>query len=316
MQLRHVSYAASQLCFLATAACTADAVEAVPPEVSASAESALTPWCSGAQAFAPGEISVPGRSEHKLTFSADGKTVWYSISASAFPFETIVESHRVGGHWTPAVTASFSGAVDDTDPALSPDGRTMYFSSDRPVTPGEPVRDDWEVWAVDRVGRGWGEPHHLGPEINDPAFNELYATVTRDGTIYFASDRPGGEGGWDLYRSERTRRGQQPAQNLGPEVNSAYWDYNPFITPDGTFLVYTSLSRPEGHGLGDLYGTIRAGRRFLPSRDLGPEVNTAADEYTPVLSADLRRLYFSRQTRGPGDTSDAQVVETTCLSLR
>ncbi len=296
-----------------TAPATEGAAEATSAEQVASTSSAVTPWCTGPKVFALNHISLPGRSEHRLVFAPDGKTAWYSFASDVYPFETLVESRLVGGTWSAAITLPFSGVDDDTDAFLAPDGRSFYFSSDRPIHPGEPVRDEWDMWTVERTATGWGTPRHLGPEVNTPGYNELYPSMTRDGTLYFASDRPGGVGGWDLYRASKTRAGFAASENLGPEVNSTYWEYNPWISPDGIFLVYASLNRPEGHGLGDLYGSVRIGPRFLPSRNLGPEINTAADEYGPTLSHDFRRVYFTRQTYSPGDTSDVYVADTTCF---
>jgi Tol biopolymer transport system component len=85
----------------------------------------------------------------------------------------------------------------------------------------------------------------------------------------------------------------------------AAWEFNPEISVDGRTLVFTSL-RPGGYGLGDLYVSHRTpGRRsadgWTPARNLGPLVNTAADEYHPTLTRDGRTLYFVRRGPLPGD---------------
>ena len=276
--------------------------------------------CSGATIFAPGEISLPGRGEHRIAFSRDGKTAYFRVSLDAYPWERLVSSRREGGRWAPAETLPFSGTYNDTDVFLTEDGRTLYFSTDRPVNAGEPIKDDFDVWAVDREGAGWGAPYHLGAEINTPTFHELYPSLSRDGTIYFNSNRPGGLGEWDIYRARATcvhARGFAAAENLGPAVNSAAWEYNPWISPDGRFLVFASLNRAGGFGLGDLYGATRVGDGFAPAHNLGAAVNSAADEYHPTIDADLRHVYFARQTyETPTTTSDLYVAETTCLDLR
>jgi hypothetical protein len=303
---------------IAATACGGEASGAIE-ETTAETSSAVTPWCSGPSApkvFAPGEISLPGRSEHRIVFSRDQKTAYFSVGADTWPYDTLYSSHLVNGHWTAGEIMPFSGTYFDTDSFLSPDGQTFYFSSDRPVEPGGAVKDDFDIWAVHRTATGWGEPFHLGPEVNTPTFHELYPSVTHDGTIYFNSNRPGGFGEWDIYRAPHTRRGFGPAENLGPEVNTTDWEYNPWISPDGHILVFASLNRPGGYGLGDLYGSVRLGNRFAPAKNLGPGVNTAADEYHPTVADDLRHLYFVRQTYNPGDTSDLYVTDPRCIDLR
>src|SRR5690606_6174455 len=133
----------------------------------------------------------------RLTFSPDRQTAFWAVSDRFFPSSRqakIVTARYEGGAWSAPEDAPFSGPTyTDMAPALSPDGQTLFFSSIRPVDGAE--RQDLDLWSVAREGDGWGDPVHLGA-VNSPR-DELYPSVTADGTLYFGSDR---DGQWDIYR--------------------------------------------------------------------------------------------------------------------
>jgi hypothetical protein len=266
--------------------------------------------------FAPGVISDE-REQWRITFTPDGKTAYFASSDFFFPFTrqaTIYESHLRDGTWSTPVVAPFSGRYSDIDPFLSPNGQRLYFSSIRPVD--GVTNGDIDLWMVERTADGWGEPIHLGPEVNSPTADELYPSVSANGTLYFASGpffpQPGRH--FDIYSAERDGDGFAPRQALGPGVNTApvaggglqdAWEFNPEITPNGRTLVFTSL-RPGGYGLGDLYVSHLHQGEWSAARNLGPRVNTAADEYHPTLSRDRRTLFFVRRSH-PNDGDFFQV---------
>jgi Tol biopolymer transport system component len=120
--------------------------------------------------------------------------------------------------------------------------------------------------------------------------------VSEDGVIWFASDRPGGTGGWDLYTAQPAGQDFTAPEPLAA-LNSVVWEFNPAISADGTTLLFTSINRPGGSGLGDLFrATLTDG-----AWDVQPlPMNTSADEYHPSLSPDGATLYFVRRA-GNGD---------------
>jgi len=256
--------------------------------------------CPTAQIFEPGNLSLPDKEEWRITFTPDGDEAYFGRSDEFFPISrqsTIYVSHRVGDSWTTPEVAPFSGVYSDIDPFVSPDGKKLYFSSIRPVDGVD--RADADLWMVKRLAGGaWSEPIHLGPLVNSPA-DELYPTVTSGGTLYFGSDRAGGFGGWDIWRSKRQGGVYQAAENLGPGVNSDLWEFNPWISPSGKTLVFASLFRPEGYGYGDLYVSFRHDGEFQPAANLGPCVNSEADEYHPAPTPQLGSLFFIRHHYEP-----------------
>lgn len=301
-------------CIAPTEATPVDATSTGPSLVRVTAGS--TP-----EIFSPGVIS-DANEQWRITFSPDGKTAYFAESPEFFPFTrqaTIYVSRLVDGAWTAPVVAPFSGVYSDIDPFLSPNGQRLYFSSIRPVD--GVLRGDIDLWMVERTADGWSEPVNLGPAVNSPDADELYPSVSADGTLYFASGpffpQPGLD--FDIYRAERDGDGFAPREEVGAGVNTQpspddawlqdAWEFNPEISVDGKTLVFTSL-RPGGFGFGDLYVSHLVRGEWTAARNLGPVVNTASDEYHPTLSRNGQELYFVRRIPERGDF---YVVSTSAL---
>jgi Tol biopolymer transport system component len=129
----------------------------------------------------------------------------------------------------------------------------------------------------------WGPPVNLGPVVNTTA-NEFAPAISKDGrSLYFASNRPGGFGGLDIWVSQRASEDDPwgPPQNLGPTVNSAFADAAPNLSLDGHQLFFHS-DRPGGFGGQDIYISRRRNRRddfgWRTPENLGGGVNTIANE--------------------------------------
>ncbi len=264
------------------------------PITSTSGASAESTAPASPVVLAEGVISTDAE-EYRISFAPDGATAWFARSDAFFPQSreaTIMESRLVDGTWSEPTVAEFSGEHPDLDPWVSPDGESIYFSSIRPVDGEE--RSDVELFRVDREGDGWSEPVHLA-DLGSPT-DELGASVDEDGTVWFASDRSGGAGGWDIYSATRTDDGH--AEPAAAAINSAVWEFNPAIDAAGTALVFTSISREGGSGLGDLYVTTATDDTWSDPAPL--TVNTSGDEYHASRSPDGSSLYFARRA-GDGD---------------
>lgn len=258
--------------------------------------------------FAPGVVSTD-REEYHITFTPDGRTAYWAVGDEFFPISeqaTIVTSTYENGAWSAPQVASFSGQYSDIDPFITPDGSRLFFSSIRPVD-GVP-RDDADLWIVERTATGWSEPVHLGDAVNSP-FEDLYPSVDEDGTLYLGSDRPGGFGGWDIYSSTPAAGSYGPAINLGPTINTEFWEFNPFVTPDGRTLLYTGLSYPQGFGFGDIYVSRQKRGSWTPGENLGPTINTELDEYHPALSPSGKTLFFVRHSYEPWIPGDVYAIK-------
>jgi len=141
----------------------------------------------------------------------------------------------------------------ETDGPISPDGLTLYFSSN-----GHGGYGQSDIFVMKRAARSdpWGEPTNLGPAVNSPNW-DLNATLSADGlTLFFGSDRPGGSGNSDIWMTRRASLSDPWGQavNLGPTVNGPAEDDLPYISPDGLTLCFLS-NRSGGYGSYDLWQT-------------------------------------------------------------
>lgn len=269
--------------------------------------------------FAPEFVSTEKR-ELNAAFSPDGRELYFA--RERVPRGTaILVTKRQGGRWTAPAVASFSaGSASDVDICITRDGRQAYFCSDRPdpAAPeagGQPAAGgaaDADIWVVSRAGDGWGEPESLGKTVNSDA-DDYYPTLARDGTLYFSSNRPGSLGANDIYRSRRDPQGRWTTpENLAAPVNTSGREFDPCIAPDQRWLIFAS-ERPGGYGAADLYVSFRQpDGSWGEPKNLGPSVNTAFGEYTPMLSPDGHYLFFTRARFGGDDIYwvDAKVIQT------
>lgn len=270
------------------------------PSVAPSASIPTAPDESAAplaiELFAPDVVSTDDE-EYRISFSADGTAALFARGDGFFPQTrdaTIYETRLEGDAWTEPSVASFSGGFPDIDPWFSPDGASVYFSSIRPVD-GTP-RADAELFRVDRTETGWSEPVHLASLGSEG--DELGASVSSDGTIVFASDRNGSSTGWDLFSASPGADGSYGEPEEIGQLNTGNWEFNPAVSADGSALVFTSIGRDGGSGLGDLFLAERNGNAWS---EVGPlRTNSGADEYHASWSADEQQLLFVRRA-GDGD---------------
>jgi Tol biopolymer transport system component len=240
--------------------------------------------------FGEGVIST-GDYESHPAFMPDGRTLYFVKSTAAFTFWTIVVSRFRDGQWTTPEVAPFSGQFSDADPHITSDGKHLYFISNRPV-PGKAKRD-LDIWVIDNTETGWSMPRNLGAPINSDG-NEWHPTLAADGTLCFGSDRPGGKGATDIYCSRLVDGQYEAPRNLGASINSEFDEYEPLIASDKSYLIFMAAGRPDSHSRSnDLYMSRQQNGAWTPARNLGDEINSHREEYSPALSPDGKYFFFS-----------------------
>jgi hypothetical protein len=228
--------------------------------------------------------------EGRLVFSPDGKVALFHRGV---PNQRIMESRKVGGTWTPPVTVPFSGTYSDNDPFIAHDGRTVFFSSNRP-RPGETEpHADTDIWKVTRSASGtWSTPVHV-PDVNTDSF-ELFPSTTADGTLYFNSQRPGAEA-WDIFIAEPRGGGRYHAPvRLPGDVNTAIWEFNPSPSATGLLLAFASLDPDPAAPYSDVFFSVWLGDGYSERVPAGTCVNSVEEEYHPTLDLRRGRLIFVR----------------------
>jgi Tol biopolymer transport system component len=243
--------------------------------------------------FAENIVST-GEFDSHPAFTPDGKTLYFLRSTPTFSFWTILVSHFEKGRWRTPEVAPFSGQYSDADVFITPDGSCLYFISNRPA-PGK-RKLDLDIWRMYKTDTGWTEPKNLDAPINSSG-SEWYPTVAVNGTIYFGSDREGGKGRTDIYRSRLINGTYREVENLGESINTQFNEFEPLIAPDESFLIFMAGGRPDGHGGFDLYISYNRDGSWTKPVNLGDKINSSGNEYSPTISPN-RKYFFWTSTRG------------------
>lgn len=178
--------------------------------------------------------------------------------------------------------------------SASPDGKFLFFTSCS--RPGGVGRCD--IWYTAREGETWTEPKNLGQPVNSREW-ESQPSISADGvTIYFASNRPGGFGGTDIWYSKKTNGKWGNPINLGPGINTPRDEQFPFIHNDGTTLYFTSEGLP-GMGKSDIFLTRSINGKWSTPMNLGYPINTSGDEWNFIVNRSGDVAYFSSSGLSP-----------------
>jgi len=256
--------------------------------------------------FAPGIVSTIYYEHTSITFSPDGKEIYWSPEFWN-PFMTrILVTQLINNEWTSPQVASFSGENWDSNPSFSSDGKKLYFTSARSAKSG--VRSS--LWVVDKKNNGWQEPKPLYSLVSS---NRSYqgSSVSKNGNLYFSSRQEDSYGERDIYRSLFIDGHFSQPENLGDAVNSESYDAFPYIAPDEQYLLFES-SRPGGYGGPDIYISFR--RRdgsWTNAVNLGEKINGKGEERFASVSPDGEFLFFSSDRNGNMDIYwvDAKLIE-------
>ncbi len=230
--------------------------------------------------------------EYFPMLTADRRTLIYTRKANNREnfYETVADST---GTWQPAVLLRGhinSDHFNEGAHCISPDGKYLFFTGcNRPDGLGS-----CDLYVSRREGDEWGEPHNLGAPINTRGW-EAQPALSADGrTLYFVSNRPGGQGGYDIWKSELGENGHwnKPA-NLGPCINTAYDESSPYIHADNRTLYFASDGWP---GLGDkdiFVSRLDSLSNWSEPVNLGYPINDHAEQISLTVSMNGRQAFFS-----------------------
>jgi hypothetical protein len=246
--------------------------------------------------LAPGTLSTP-RNEYNLSESARLRV--FARSDAEFANSRVWLQRRTGEGWSAPEPAPLSPGFADSDPWLTPDGRWLYFVSNRPAPGRDAERRDLDLWrlAIDAEG-GFGEPEHLGAAVNSPGL-ELGPEL-HEGVLYFNSTRAGGPAPLALYRAELDDQGRPgAAEALPPPFNDGAQQGDFTLSPDGRYALF--WSQRAGSAAGDLYAVRRRGEGWdSTALRLPSPFNSAGFDFTPGFSSDGRLLRFASDRASAG----------------
>lgn len=214
--------------------------------------------------------------------------------------EDFYHSAKVKGKWAPAAYLSDkinSPQFNEGAQAITQDGEYIFFTCcDRPSGLGS-----CDIYVAQKNGDNWDSPVNLNAPVNSAAW-ESQPSISADGqTLYFSSNRKGGYGGYDIWKSTLTEKGWGVPENLGPTVNTPYDEQSPFIHPDDNTLYFSSNGWP-GFGNMDLFISRRGtDGNWQKPLNLGYPINTSADDSGLSLNANGNYAFFaSNNLKGYG----------------
>lgn len=241
------------------------------------------------EVFEPQIVST-GLDELNSVFSPDGREFYFCVR-NFLGSVSIFQMTMDGETWSQPQLLPFASRYGDIDVTMSPDGRKILFSSRRPIPGSDEPKKDYDFWMVEREGNTWGEPIHLGEDINSES-HDYYPMMTNSGAIYFSSQREG-PGTNNIYRSEFVDGKYAEAVKLGDAINTEHREFDPYISPDESMLIFTS-ERPEGLGSGDLYISFKDEEgNWTKAKNVGDKINTPRPEYCSMISPDGKYLFFT-----------------------
>ncbi len=246
--------------------------------------------------FAPDIVEVNWGGHSSVTFSPDGAEAYWTNyvvpSDSGYGNSRIMGSKIENGRWTIPEAPDFASSWEDGGdvPVFSPDGNRLYFLSTRPLTLGGPPSDE-NVWIVDRIGDGWGEPYPAPGEINSLPMHWQF-TLTNSGTIYVQGNGPDQLGRGDIYRSILVNGAYTTPVNLGDVINTSGSETSPYISPDESYLLFASSGHEGSGGQIGIYISWHDG-----SGGWTDPVFTGLVGLCPLVTPDGEYLFY----RGMGD---------------
>jgi hypothetical protein len=258
--------------------------------------------------FGPG-IIADGLANRDMTIAPSNDELFYTLQYGT-QFNAILYSKKMKGRWLAPVIAWFSGKYGDLEPAFSPDGKRLYFTSNRPLNDTGKNAKDFDLWYIEKKGNSWGAPVNMGPVINSTK-DEFYASVTKNGNLYFTRDNDSSKD--DIFFSAYVNSTYATPVAVGEEINSKGYDFNSYVDPDERYMIFSSYKRNDDMGGGDLYISAKKAGHWLPAVNMGPKINSAALDYSPFVSFDKKYFFFSSRRSllkfMPGEMSTLKDVQ-------
>ena len=237
--------------------------------------------------------------EASPVFTTDGKTMYFTRNnyldgkkgkdGNHITLIKIYKASLVNDKWSNVTELPFdSDNYSTAHPALSPDGKTLYFASDMPGTLGQ--SDLFKV-TINEDG-SFGTPHNLGNTINTEG-KETFPFINEENEIYFASDGHPGLGGLDVFMSKINADGTfSEVQNVGSDVNSPKDDFA-YLIDTKSRRGFFSSNRDGGQGYDDIYKFLETKKLICEQQLYGEITDLVTKELLPNAKVSLYDSQFT-----------------------
>ena len=228
-------------------------------------------------------------SEYSPSFTLDQKKLIFTREVQGQ--EDLYEAFLTDSSYTIRPIKAINTKYNEGAQAISGNGQRLIFTH---------CNENFGYGSCDlyesvNINGQWGAPANIGPNVNGTGW-ESQPSLNIDGTVlYFSSNRPGGHGGSDIWKSELDNSGVWgKPKNLGPQLNSGKNERSPFIHPDGETIYFSSDGFPSIGGY-DLYVSHLRNKKWSDPMNCGTPINSPFDDNSLVVSTDGQQAYFSKQ---------------------
>jgi outer membrane protein OmpA-like peptidoglycan-associated protein/tetratricopeptide (TPR) repeat protein len=233
--------------------------------------------------------------EYLPTLTADGSTLIFSRTVDGN--EDFYVSRKVNKEWKTAIplSAQINTRFNEGAQSISPDGMYLFFTGcNRPDGFGS-----CDLYVSHKSGNNWDAPFNLGAVVNSSSWDSQPAVSPDGNTLYFVSNRPGGIGGYDIWKTTLNGEGEwSKPENLGPGINTIYDENTPFVHPDGKTLYFSSNGWPGMGSMDIFYSRAQTDGKWGKPVNIGYPINTFNEESGLMVSPDGTEGYFSSILKG------------------
>ncbi|MFM9943903.1 MAG: OmpA family protein [Bacteroidia bacterium] len=254
-------------------------------------------------------------SEYFPTLTADEQTMFFTCMDNRSQEDFLISTYE-NGKWTDAINMGPPINTPENEGAstTSADGQYLFFTAcQNPANLGS-----CDLWLTYVKGDKWQAAIHMPDNVNSK-YKETQPSLSADGkTLYFASNRPGGYGDMDIWKTMFEKNAWSNPVNLGPGINTPFDDECPFIHQDGVTLYFASDGWP-GMGGRDLFmATLNEKGEWQTPMNLGYPVNTVGNEEGLIINRSGTMGYFSSDKQSnPGHQGRVDIYSFTLpLNLR
>ena len=238
--------------------------------------------------FASGIVSTL-RNEHcPAVFSPNNDEVFWSATDGQKFY--LFRSYLDKSVWTSPSIPEFTKGLDATNPVFSVDGKRLFFVSQLIEN------NKWllTLWYVEKTPSGWSERKKVD-EITTFGNIGYQVSFTRNGTIYFASDKEGGFGSKDLYRSAFVNGKYTKPENLGNVINSEFWEESVYVSPDESFILFRRNKRIENDLVSDFYISYNNKDQWTEPKLFTDKLGAKGDGMWIGMSPDQQYIFFVKK---------------------